>query len=56
MGAVETKETEMRIILLGVLVALSLLTTFACSVTPTNLHPVAGTREGVEQFKDDSTN
>ena len=28
----------------------------ACAVTPTNLHPIAGTREGAEQFKDDSTN
>jgi len=36
--------------------AMLLLPIAACTVTPTNLHPIAGTREGVEQFKDDSTN
>jgi hypothetical protein len=42
-------------VLLALLASLLSLWVAACTVTPTNLHPVAGTREGTEQFKDDST-
>ncbi|MGE5540125.1 MAG: hypothetical protein ACM30I_16030 [Gemmatimonas sp.] len=45
----------MRKALLVVLVASVLLPAAACTVAPTNLHPIAGTREGTEQFKDDSS-
>jgi hypothetical protein len=49
-------ETAMKNALLLALLVCSLLSAAACTHTPTNLHPIAGTREGAEQFKDDSTN
>jgi hypothetical protein len=46
----------MRNVILLAFAAMLLLPIAACTVTPTDLHPISGTREGLEQFKDDSTN
>jgi hypothetical protein len=44
-------EVAMEKRLLLVLLACSLLSAAACTVTPTDLRPVAGTDRGAEMFK-----
>jgi hypothetical protein len=42
-----------KMVLLAVLASLT-LSIVACAVTPTDIRPIASTREGAEQFKDNS--
>ena len=37
------------------LLAAAIFSAATCTVTPTNLRPVAGTRYGAEMFKDDGS-
>lgn len=43
-----------RAFLFGLL-ACAMFSAATCTVTPTHLRPVAGTRYGAEQFKDDGS-
>jgi hypothetical protein len=42
-----------KVVLLAVLASVA-LSIMACAVAPSDLRPIASTREGAEQFKDNS--
>lgn len=44
----------MKTVVLSALLMLVLTATISCSVRPTNLHPIGGTNEELEMFKDGS--
>lgn len=44
----------MKIAMLTALLAFLVLAPGACTYTPTGLHPISGTNEELEMFKDDS--
>jgi hypothetical protein len=52
-GRAEREVAMKRIVLLAVLASVT-LSIVACAARPTDLRPIASTREGAEQFKDNS--